>query len=90
MQSIRGELIKYLARISKMEKHIRMEKPKREELDSLWDVGGVDGFTRHRLAKRLSNLEDERASDEKGGSPISSHRMWETIIWILQKNTTLA
>ena len=58
LQTIQGELTNNLAKLSELDDDIDMEKQKLDEADS----GGVDKFTRCRIAEHLRDLQDERAS----------------------------
>lgn len=92
LQTIRGELTNNLAKLSELDDHIAMEKRKLDEASE----GTIDEFTRRRIAERLRNLQDERASRLEAAagnrealrSQIS--RMRETINHILNADTTLA
>ena len=92
LQTIQVELTNNLAKLSELDEHIDMEKRKLDEADS----GGVDEFTRCRIAECLCALQDERASHLEATSAsrqvlcsqISSIR--ETINCILHEDTTLA
>ena len=91
LQNIRGELTNNLAKLTELDRHIALEKRK---LDEARD--GIDEFTRRRIAERLRDLLDERASRLEAAaanrealrSQISLMR--ETINRILHEDTTLA
>ena len=88
LKTIRGELVNNLAKLSELDEHIAKEKRKLGETE--------DEFSRRRLAERLRNLEDERASRLEAAaanrealrSQIS--RIRETFRRILDEDTTLA
>ena len=92
MQTIRGELTNNLAKLSELDEHIALEKRKLDEADS----GDIDEFIRRRIAERLRDLQDERASQlEAAGANREAfrsqiNRMRETINRILHEDTTLA
>ena len=89
LQNIRGELTNNLAKLTELDDHIALERRKLDE-------DGIDEFTRRRIAERLRELQDERASRLEAAaanrealrSQIS--RMRETINRILHEDTTLA
>ena len=91
LQRIRGELTNNLAKLSELDEHIAQEQQKLNEAG-----GDVDEFARRRIAERLRDLQDERASRLEAAaanrealrSQIS--RMRETISRILNEDTTLA
>lgn len=92
LQTNRGELTNNLAKLSELDEQIAIEKRKLDEADD----GGVDDSTRRRIAERLRNLEDERASRLEAAaanrealrSQVS--RIRETISRVLNEDTTLA
>ena len=92
LQTIRGELVNNLAKLSELDDHIALEKRKLDEADA----GGVDELTRRRIAERLLDLQDERsarleaASATKDALRSQINRMRETIRRILNEDTTLA
>ena len=92
LQTIRGELVNNLAKLSELDDHIALEKPKLDEADA----GGVDELTRRRIAERLLDLQDERsarleaASATKDALRSQISRIRETISRILHEDTTLA
>ena len=92
LQTIRGELVNNLAKLSELDDHIALEKRKLDEADA----GGVDELTRRRIAERLLDLQDERsarleaASATKDALRSQISRIRETISRILHEDTTLA
>ena len=88
MQTIRGELTRNMAKLSELDAHIEVEKQKLSE--------AADEFSRRRVAERLRNLEDERASRLEAASSTREalrsqiNRIRETISRILHDDTTLA
>ena len=88
MQTIRGELTRNMAKLSELDAHIEVEKQKLSE--------AADEFSRRRVAERLRNLEDERASRLEAASSNREalrsqiNRIRETISRILHDDTTLA
>ena len=92
LQTIRGELVNNLAKLSELDDHIALEKRKLDEADA----GGVDELTRRRIAERLLDLQDERsarleaASATKDALHSQISRIRETISRILHEDTTLA
>lgn len=93
LQTIRGELTNNLAKLSVLDEHIATEKRKLDEADS---GGDIDESIRRRIAERLRNLQDERASRLEAASANREalrsqiNRMRETISRILHEDTTLA
>ena len=89
LQSIRGELTNNLAKLTELDDHIALEKRK-------LDTDGIDEFSRRRIAERLRELQDERASRLEAVSANREalrsqvNRMRETINRILNEDTTLA
>ena len=92
LQTIRGELTNNLAKLTQLDDHITMEKRKLDEADS----GGIDEFARRRIAERLRELQDEKASRLEAAAASREalrsqvNRMRETINRILHEDTTLA
>ena len=92
LQTIRGELVNNLAKLSELDDHIALEKRKLDEADA----GGVDELTRRRIAESLLDLQDERsarleaASATKDALRSQISRIRETISRILHEDTTLA
>ena len=89
LQSIRGELTNNLAKLTELDDHIALEKRK-------LNTEGIDEFSRHRIAERLRELQDERASRLEAAAANREalrsqvNRMRETISRILHEDTTLA
>ena len=89
LQTIRGELVNNLAKLTELDNHITREQNKLDEPD-------IGQFERRRIAERLRNLKDERvsrleaasASREALRSQIS--RIRETINRLINEDTTLA
>ena len=89
LQTIRGELVNNLAKLTELDKHITREQNKLDEPD-------IGEFERQRIAERIRNLKDERAprleaasaSREALRSQIS--RIRETITRLINEDTTLA
>ena len=90
LQTIRGELVNNLAKLSELDEHIAMEERKLRESESL------DESTRRRITERLRNLQDERtarleaASASRQSFRSQINRIRETIHRILNEDTTLA
>ena len=92
LQTVRGELTNNLARLTALDNDIAVERRKLSEATE----AGVEEFTRRRVAERLRNFEDERASRLEAAaanrealrSQIS--RIRETIGRLLNEDTTLA
>jgi hypothetical protein len=89
LQTIRGELVNNLAKLSDLDNHITLEKQKLEDAAN-------DEFSRRRIAERLRSLQDERAARVEAASASRDalrsqiNRVRETINRILHENTTLA
>ena len=89
LQTIRGELVNNLAKLTELDKHITLEQNKLDEPD-------IGEFERRRIAERIRKLKDERvprleaasASREALRSQIS--RIRETINRLINEDTTLA
>ena len=89
LQTIRGELVNNLAKLTELGNHITREQNKLDEPD-------IGDFERRRIAERIRNLKDERvsrleaasASREALRSQIS--RIRETINRLINEDTTLA
>ena len=89
LQTIRGELVNNLAKLTELDNHITREQNKLDEPD-------IGEFERRRIAERLRDLKDERAarleaasaSREALRSQIS--RIRETINRLINEDTTLA
>ena len=89
LQTIRGELVNNLAKLTELDKHITREQNKLDEPD-------IGEFERRRIAERIRDLKDERvsrleaasASREALRSQIS--RIRETINRLINEDTTLA
>ena len=89
LQTIRGELVNNLAKLSELDNHITREQNKLDEPD-------IGEFERQRITERIRNLKDERAprleaasaSREALRSQIS--RIRETINRLINEDTTLA
>ena len=89
LQTIRGELVNNLAKLTELDNHITREQNKLDEPD-------IGEFERRRIAERIRNLKDERvsrleaasASREALRSQIS--RIRETINRLINEDTTLA
>ena len=89
LQTIRGELVNNLAKLTELNNHITREQNKLDEPD-------IGDFERRRIAERIRNLKDERvsrleaasASREALRSQIS--RIRETINRLINEDTTLA
>ena len=89
LQTIRGELVNNLAKLTELDNHITREQNKLDEPD-------IGDFERRRIAERIRNLKDERvsrleaasASREALRSQIS--RIRETINRLINEDTTLA
>ena len=88
MQTVRGELVNNLAKLSGLDSDIAAQKRKLDEAG--------DEFTRRRVAERLRNLEDERASRLEAATANREalrdqvNRIRETIGQVLNEDTTLA
>ena len=88
MQTLRGEHTRNMAKLSELDSNIELEKGKLAEAD--------DDFSRRRVAERLRNLEDERASRLEAAASTREalrsqiNRIRETISRILHDDTTLA
>lgn len=88
LQTIRGELTNNLAKLTELDEHITMERRKLDEAE--------DEFSRRRIAERLRDLQDERASRLEAATANREalrsqiNRMRETINRILNEDTTLA
>ena len=91
-QTIRGDFTNNLAKLTEVDEHIGMEKRKLAEADS----GGAGKSSRRRIAERLRDLQDERASRLEAAAANRQalrsqiDRMRETISRILHEDTTLA
>ena len=91
MTRTRDELTNNLAKLTELDRHIALEKRKLDEAR-----GGIDEFTRRRIAERLRGLLDERASHLEAAAAnrealrFQINRMRETITRILHEDTTLA
>ena len=89
LQTIRGELVNNLAKLTELDNHITREQNKLDEPD-------IGDFERRRIAERIRDLKDERvsrleaasASREALRSQIS--RIRETINRLINEDTTLA
>ena len=89
LQTIRGELVNNLAKLTELDNHITREQNKLDDPD-------IVEFERQRITERIRNLEDERvsrleaasASREALRSQIS--RIRETINRLINEDTTLA
>ena len=89
LQTIRGELVNNLAKLTELDNHITREQNKLDEPD-------IGDFERRRIAERIRDLKDERvsrleaasASREALRSQIS--RIRETINHLINEDTTLA
>ena len=89
LQTIRGELVNNLAKLTELDNHITREQNKLDEPD-------IGEFERRRIAERIRDLKDERAprleaataSREALRSQIS--RIRETITRLINEDTTLA
>ena len=89
LQTIRGELVNNLAKLTELDNHITREQNKLDEPD-------IGEFERRRIAERIRDLKDERvsrleaasASREALRSQIS--RIRETINRLINEDTTLA
>ena len=89
LQTIRGELVNNLAKLTELDNHITREQNKSDEPD-------IGDFERRRIAERIRDLKDERvsrleaasASREALRSQIS--RIRETINRLINEDTTLA
>ena len=89
LQTIRGELVNNLAKLTELDNHITREQNKLDEPD-------IGEFERRRIAERLRNLKDERvsrleaasASREALRSQIS--RIRDTINRLINEDTALA
>ena len=89
LQTIRGELVNNLAKLTELDNHITREKNKLDDPD-------IVEFERQRITERIRNLKDERvprleaasASREALRSQIS--RIRETINRLINEDTTLA
>ena len=89
LQTIRGELVNNLAKLTEIDDHITREQNKLDDPD-------IVEFERQRIAERIRNLKDERAprleaasaSREALRSQIS--RIRETITRLINEDTTLA
>ena len=92
LQTIRGEHTNNLAKLTKLDDHIALEKRKLDEADA----SGVDELIRRRIAERLRDLQVERsarleaASATKDALRSQISRIRETINRILHEDTTLA
>ena len=81
LQTIRGELTNSLAKLTELDKHVALKKRKLNEAE--------DEFSRCRVAERLHNLQDERASRLEAAAAnrqnlrTQINRIWETISRIL-------
>ena len=89
LQTIRGELVNNLAKLTEIDNHITREQNKLDDPD-------IVEFERQRITERIRNLKDERtprleaasASREALRSQIS--RIRETINRLINEDTTLA
>ena len=89
LQTIRGELVNNLAKLTELDNHITREQNKLDDPD-------IVEFERQRITERIRNLKDERvprleaasASREALRSQIS--RIRETINRLINEDTTLA
>ena len=89
LQTIRGELVNNLAKLTELDNHITREQNKLDEPD-------IGEFERQRIAERIRDLKDERiprleaasASREALRSQIS--RIKDTINRLINEDTTLA
>ena len=92
LQTIRGEHINNLAKLSQLDKDIAKEEQKLSEADN----GQVDEFARRRIAERLREYQEERevrleaASASMAALRSQINRIRETISRILHEDTTLA
>ena len=88
LQTVRGELVNNLAKLSELDNDISAEKRKLDEAG--------DEFTRRRFAERLHKLEDERASRLEAATANREtlrsqvNRIRETIGQVLNEDTKLA
>ena len=89
LQTIRGELINNLAKLTQLDDHIALERQK-------LDAGDIDEFSRHQIAERLRDLQVERsarleaAAANREAFRFQTNQMCETISRILHEDTTLA
>ena len=85
---MRGEFVHNMAKLSELDSRIELDKKKMAEAD--------DDFSRRRVAERVRNLEDERASRLEAAASAREamrsqiNRIRETISLILHDDTTLA
>ena len=92
LQSIRGELINNLAKLSELDEHINREKQKLVEADD----GNLGQDIKDIIQQRLNDLQIERAarlevlSDGREKLRSQVNRIRETIQRVLYENTTLA
>ena len=92
LQTIRGELTNNLAKLTKLDHHIALEKRKLDEADA----SGVDELIRRRIAERLRDLQVERSARLEAASALKEalrsqiNRIRETINRLLNEDTTLA
>ena len=92
LQTIRGEHTNNLAKLTKLDDHIALEKRKLDEADA----SGVDELIRRRIAERLRDLQVERSARLEAASALKEalrsqiNRIRETINRLLNEDTTLA
>ena len=92
LQTIRGELTNNLAKLTKLDDHIALEKRKLDEADA----SGVDELIRRRIAERLRDLQVERSARLEAASALKEalrsqiNRIREAINRLLNEDTTLA
>ena len=89
LQTIRGELVNNLAKLTELDNHITREQNKLDEPD-------IGDFERRRIAERIRDLKDERASRLEAASASREalrsqiSRIRETINRLINEDTTLA
>ena len=89
LQTIRGELTNNLAKLTKLDDHIALERQKLE-------AGDIDEFSRRQIAERLRDLQVERSARLEAAAANREalcsqiNQMRETNSRILHEDTTLA
>ena len=89
LQTIRGELVNNLAKLTELDNHITREQKKLNDPD-------IVEFERQRITERIRDLKDERvsrleaASASRGALRSQISRIRETINRLINEDTTLA
>ena len=89
LQTIRGELVNNLAKLTELDNHITREQNKLDDPD-------IVEFERQRITERIRDLKDERvsrseaASASRGALRSQISRIRETINRLINEDTTLA